>query len=51
MRHQIKCHGNTRPERHECALYAAETEVKKTEPDEDSGKKCKFFRKKGGLNA
>lgn len=51
MKHQIKCYGNTCPDQHECALYAAETEVKKTEPDEAPDKRCEFFRKKGDLNA
>lgn len=48
MRHQIKCFGNTCPNRHECALYAIEAEEKKTEPDEEPGVKCEFFKKKGG---
>ena len=51
MKHQIKCYGNTCPDRFKCALYAAEAEVKKTEPDETPGKKCEFFRKKGDSNA
>lgn len=43
MKHQIKCYGNTCPDRHNCQLYTTEAESKKTEPDEKSGKKCEFF--------
>ena len=48
MKHQIKCYGNTCPDRHECTLYAIEAEERKTEPDEEPEKKCEFFKKKGG---
>lgn len=49
MKHQIKCYGNTCPDRKSCALYAAEAEINKTEPDEKPDKKCEFFKKKGGI--
>lgn len=48
MKHQIKCYGNTCPDRHKCTLYAIEAEGKKREPDEDPENKCEFFREKGG---
>lgn len=48
MKHQIKCYGNTCPDRFKCALYATEAEVDKTEPDEKPGKKCEFFQGKDG---
>lgn len=47
MKHQIKCYGNTCHDRKNCALYAVEAEVNKTEPDERPDKKCEFFKKKG----
>lgn len=47
MKHQIKCYGNTCPDRFKCALYATEAEEKKTGPDEYPENKCEFFRKKG----
>lgn len=47
MKHQIKCYGNTCPDRKSCALYAIEAEVNKTEPDEKPNNKCEFFKEKG----
>lgn len=47
MKHQIKCYGNTCPDRISCALYDVEAEVNATEPDEKPDKKCEFFKKKG----
>lgn len=46
MRHKIKCHGNTCPNRYICDLYTMEAEEKNTEPDDKPGVKCGFYVKK-----
>lgn len=47
MKHQIKCYGNTCPDRKGCALYAVGNETNIEEPEAKPDKKCEFFKKKG----